>query len=89
MPKLVKTRGWGGQEIRQFNDSGIQKQINDAVASIPKGKRIAVVGYASLRNKSVSGAVVYRLGRDWSVVGTVRHKVGRGTDAGLGVLWCK
>lgn len=76
MPKLVRTSGWGGQEIRQFNDSGIQKSIDRALADLPKGRKGAVVAYYNHKSRTVSGAVVARIGRNWSVVGSLRHKVG-------------
>lgn len=76
MPKLVKTEGWGGQEIRKFNDSGIQASIDRALSDLPKGKKGAVVAYYDHRSRTVSGAVVARVGRNWSVVGSLRHKVG-------------
>lgn len=82
MPKLVTTSGWGGQDIRQFNDSGIQKSIDRALSDLPKGKKGAVVAYYDHKSRRVSGAVVARLGRNWSVVGSLRHRVG----ASLGEL---
>lgn len=76
MPNLVKTEGWGGQEIRKFNDSGIQASIDRALSDLPKGKKGAVVAYYNHKTRSVSGAVVARVGRNWSVVGSLRHKIG-------------
>lgn len=80
MPKLVTTSGWGGQEIRQFNDSGIQKSIDRALNDLPKGHKGAVVAYYNHRSRTISGAVVARLGRNWSVVGSLRHRVGATLD---------
>jgi hypothetical protein len=76
LPKLVTTSGWGGTEIRQFNDSGIQKSIDRALAELPAGKKGAVVAYYDVKTRKMSGAVVARLGRNWSVVGSLRHRVG-------------
>jgi len=86
MPRLVTTSGWGGQEIRRFNDSGIQAQIDRALRDLeagkfpehPKGRRGAVIGYYNHKSRTVSGAVVAKLGRNWSVVGSVRHRIGAG-----------
>jgi len=76
MPKLVTTSGWGGTEIRQFNDSEIQKSIDRALSDLPKGRKGAVVVYYDHKTRAVSGAVVARLGRNWSVVGSLRHRIG-------------
>ena len=89
MPKIVKTTGWGGQEIHLFNDSGIQEQIDSAIASLTRRKKHgAVIAYYDHKTRRVSGAVVAKLGRDWSVVGTLRHRIGaslKDINAGLAV----
>lgn len=63
-----------GDEIRAFNDSGIQAQIERALNDIPKGKKGAVIGTWS--GKVVRGAVVAKLGRHWSVTGVLSHHLG-------------
>lgn len=89
MPQLLKTTGWGGQEIRIFNDSGIQEQIDRAIDGLTRRKKHgAVIAVWDHKTRSISGAVVAKLGRDWSVVGTLRHRIGatlKDIDAGLAV----
>jgi uncharacterized membrane protein len=79
---VVKTTSAG--EIQAFNDSGIQAHIDRAINDIPKGKKGAVIGTWS--GKVVRGAVVAKLGRNWSVTGVLSHHLGtRKTTKALAV----
>lgn len=60
-----------GNEIRAFNDSAIQSQIDRAVAALSPGAKGAVIAVGTKDEQQL--AVVAKLGKSFSVVGTLSH----------------
>ena len=58
--------------IRRFNDAGWQSQIDRAVAALPTGANGAVVAVGTKQEQSL--AVVAKLPKGFSVVGTLSHQ---------------
>jgi len=61
-----------GEQIRKFADANISAAIDRALAQLPADKTVAVVATANL--EGATGAVMVRLGSDWSFVTTVTRK---------------
>jgi hypothetical protein len=60
-----------GNEIRKFNDSAIQSQIDRAVAALSPGAKGAVIAVGTKDEQQL--AVVAKMGKGFSVVGTLSH----------------
>lgn len=54
-------------EVRVFSNETIQKAVNDALATIPEGKKGAVLAVADLEGARLVAAA--RLSSGWSIVG--------------------
>jgi hypothetical protein len=75
-------------EIRKFADSGIQKAIDDALnQTLPDGRKAAVVAYVD--GNEVRGAVMFKVGNEWSFVATASHGLKNKGDLkyGAAVRW--
>ena len=53
-------------EVRHFQDSTIQRAVEDALRHVSKDNPVAVVGHITQEGWKLSAAV--RIGNDWSVM---------------------
>lgn len=78
--------------IRRFLDSGIQRQIDDAVATLGPDKHVAVTAYYDKHagdKGSVNFATVVRIGDEWSVAVAAYKQFGGDSGVRAGVKWAK
>lgn len=87
VPAVIKSTNGAGEEIRRFADSNLSASIDKALSQIPEGHKIAVVADANL--KGAGGAVMYKIGSDWSFVTTVHKDFGGDLSAGAVVRWSR
>jgi len=76
-----------GDEIRKFADANIAGAIDRALPSLPAGRRIAVVAAANMTG--ATGAVMVRLGDEWSFVTTVSKPWRGSLGAEAAVRWSR
>lgn len=72
---IVKTINPDGDEIRRFADQNVQASMDRVLAGLHEGEKIAFIATPELTSTyaRVSGAVMLRMGKDWSFV-TAAHK---------------
>lgn len=66
----------GAEQIGKFFD--VNKIVNDALASIPPDKTVAVLGYYDVGTKTIRGAGVVKINDTWSFMGVLEHKLDQG-----------
>jgi len=86
--ELVKVKSFGGEEIRKFSNEDIQSYVNDALATLPPNKKIAVVGLITLDGKYELSAV-YKIDNEWSVVASGYKESGKKFSGQAAVVWSK
>lgn len=80
IPEIDKTG-----TIRKFVDGGLAAAVDRAVAAIPPGKTVAVVGFADLNG--CGAAITTKIGESWSVMAVVDYKWGGVLEAQAAIRW--